>query len=265
MAKVQQGDWLGLVAKMRHTAAEVTIDTILHPGTNGGSGAFLARCDDGERYWIKSMQNGHGPRVPITEQVVARVGKLIGAPTCEVRTATISSELVGWQPRCGQPLEQGIAHASRAVERCFEVRALESRSKDENSLRHLRIMALHDWCWGGDQQWLMHTADDSAFYSHDHGYFLPPEGPTWSESTLLAAASEPHELADSGNGISKEQVQSVALLLKSVTRGQIAAALRFVPASWPVSDDELECLGYFLEVRAPDVADRLEQRFRGAR
>jgi hypothetical protein len=47
----------------------------------GGSGSFLIRANDGERYWCKTLNNlQNEPRVPANEQLVARLGLLIGAP-----------------------------------------------------------------------------------------------------------------------------------------------------------------------------------------
>lgn len=39
----------------------------------GLSGAFLVLGDD-ERYWCKPLNNFDHPRVPVTEQIVARLG-----------------------------------------------------------------------------------------------------------------------------------------------------------------------------------------------
>jgi hypothetical protein len=43
----------------------------------------------------------------------------------------------------------------------------------------------------------------------------------------------------------------------------IIGILRDIPREWPVSDSELEAVGFFLERRAEQVAQRLLLRFGG--
>ena len=51
--------------------------------------------------------------------------------------------------------------------------------------------------------------------------------------------------------------------LEGLERGELAFALSAIPRAWPVTTDELESVGFFLEVRAPRVAERLKTRFGG--
>lgn len=258
---LQRSDWAGLVAGKRAAGAECRVVALLQQSRSGGSGAFLGQCDDGRRYWLKVLNNGQGPRVPITEQIVARAGRMIDAPVCEVRTASIGATLAGWEFRRGRVVEPGIAHASLAVQPCVEVRAMQRRSDDSNARRHLGIMALYDWCWGSDPQWLINVDQDGAFYSHDHGWYLPPRGAGWSEAAMMASVGLPNEFKDPGGGILAQDVLEIAEKLKSVQREAIADALRTIPQEWPVDDQELECVGFFLESRACGVAQRLIERF----
>ena len=71
-------DWQGLIAK-RPAEADVVLDMALQQSKAGGSGAFLAAGNDGLRYWVKTLNNGQGERVPATEQIIGRVGSLIEA------------------------------------------------------------------------------------------------------------------------------------------------------------------------------------------
>ncbi len=193
------------------------------------------------------------------EQVVARVGALIGAPTCAAYLMTIGEDHVGWQyTEGGLKLEAGIAHASAAVEGCFEVRApLQYRSDDNNAARHAGIFALFDWCWGGDQQWLVSQPNDRQYYSHDHGYYFPPEGQNWSIQDLETNVAAPREYPESFSGLRRSDVEAVADALDAVTRDALMNILSTIPKSWPVTDDELQCIGFFLERRASDTAARL--------
>jgi hypothetical protein len=46
-------------------------------------------------------------------------------------------------------------------------------------------------------------------------------------------------------------------VLEAISHIELAPVLNSVPASWPVTDQELDCLGWFLERRATGVAARL--------
>ena len=256
--------WRGAIAGRRPESADVRLVAPLRESASGGSGAFLSLADDGRHYWIKPLNNHQGPRVPITEQIVGRVGELIGAPSCEVRTVAIPPEAAGWQFRADRALEDGIAHGSVEVEDAVETRSLEYRSHDDNRHRHCAFSALFDWCWGGDAQWLRVPSDDHRYYSHDHGWYLPPEGPTWSSADLEQFADVPREFESVNEGFDLVTPVVVAERLDNVTHSQLADALASIPWIWPVSDEELEAVGYFLARRAPQVATRLRQRFGGS-
>ncbi|MCH8113676.1 MAG: hypothetical protein IH905_17260 [Proteobacteria bacterium] len=259
---VQRGDWDGVFDGQRTTAADVLLKATLQKSPDGGSGAFLGLANDGQRYWIKPLNNAQGERVPITEQIVGRVGSLLGVPTCEVRTISISEDFAGWEFRPGRALEPGIAHASLNVEDAIFTRALDRHMDDDNSRRYVFLFALYDWCWGGDVQGLLAAKDDNRFYSHDHGWYLPPEGPNWTINDLAAQADIPRELSTNLDGVGVSAAEEVASMLESMERDQLQSALSGIPSVWPASDDELEWVGFFLEKRAPLVAQRIKQRFR---
>ena len=80
-----RGEWVSLLEGWRRVDAERYVIAPLLKSSVGGSGAFLGHADDQRRYWIKPLLNSdQGTRVPITEQIVGRVGALIGAATGEV-------------------------------------------------------------------------------------------------------------------------------------------------------------------------------------
>jgi hypothetical protein len=149
-----------------------------------------------------------------------------------------------------------LAHASLALSDAQELRQLEYRDRDDNPRRHAGVFALYDWCWGADDQWLHCESDDRKLYSHDHGMYVP-DGPAWTEATLLARVGEPHPLGYEARGLDAVALSGFADRLENVRRGEIAKVMSSVPASWPMSDGELEAFGFFLERRAPAVAARL--------
>jgi len=258
-------DWAGLLKDRRSDAADTELKLPLERSKNGGSGAFRARGMDDQEYFVKPLNNSHGARILVAEQVVGRVGALIDGPTCSVRRITIGDDHVGWQyTEGGLKLERGIAHASTAIEGCFELRPpLQYRSDDDNARRHAQIYALYDWCWGADTQWLVAELEERRYYSHDHGFYFPPEGVNWSIADLQSNVGVAREFSESYAGLRRQHVEEVAQALEGVTRAALADALAAIPTSWPASDEELECIGYFLEHRALDSAARMRTHLEG--
>lgn len=260
---VRGTDWEGLLEGKRTLTADLQMVAPLQQSSSGGSGAFQVRGSDNNRYWVKVLNNPQGQRVPITEQIVGRVGSLIGAPCCQVLTLGIPSEFAGWEFRPGIQLQPGIGSASRSIENVVEKRILENRHEDSNTTRHAYIHALYDWCWGSDAQWLVEIGDENKYHSHDHGWYLPPSGPEWTEADLLACLNTPNQFNGDWVGIPREEALQVASRLESITREQLATALSGIPKSWPVADIELEAVGHFLENRAPQVAERIRRTIGG--
>lgn len=254
---VERDDWNGLVAGRSDPVAPLVVELPLTPSPAGGSGTFLAEASDRRRWWVKPQNNLQGPRVIVTEYVVASAGYLIGAPVCEVAVVEIPEEIAGWEFRPGAHLEPGLAHASLAVDDAQEARALEYRDRDDNERRHAGVCALYDWCWGGDDQWLYCETDDRKLYSHDHGWYLPENGPDWSQATLLARVDEPHPAGYPTTNLDQAELFALAGGLNAPLRQPLVDLLMTVPASWPVKDSGLEALGFFLERRASAVAGRL--------
>lgn len=261
---VVRSEWDGLLQGRIDPTDVIRIEVPLAPSPAGGSGTFLALASDGNRWWVKPLNNLQGTRVVATEHVVGHAGELIGAPACEVAVVEIPADLVGWEFRPGSHLEAGFAHGSLAVEDAQESRALDFRQRDDNRRRHAGVFALYDWCWGGDDQWLYCETDERKLYSHDHGWYLPEVGPDWSEATLAARVDEPHPAAYPHDDLDAGALGDFADRLEAVSRAELVALLAAVPASWPVPGTDLDALGFFLERRAPAVAGRLRAMIGGA-
>lgn len=228
----------------------------LRPSSVGGSGAFLVLADDGRRYWCKPLNNMQSARVTITEQIVARLGALIGAPVCEPQLVRLDA-IAGWEFRLGtgRVVEPGWSHGSVAVDPALETRSLEHRPEDDNRRRHSGIYALCDWLAGSDVQWLYATDEDNAYYSHDHGFFLT--GPDWTIASLDAAKDGNFAISVPPDGLDPEALVAYADALEALTREGIEAEVSKLPAEWPVSDEELVAVRDFAEHRAGPAAGRL--------
>ena len=224
---------------------------------NGSSGTFLAADVSSIQWWVKPLNNAQSDRVTVTDYVVGKVGAMIGASVCEVSAVVIPPELGGWVFRPGRSLEEGIAHGSRHVESVVEDRVLRDRDRDNNAVRHAGLLALFDWCWGADPQWLFQAIDDNATFSHDHGHYLP-DGPNWTIESLARDSELAHMPVWPQVGLDSMELARIADRLACIQREEVEAVLNGVPALWPVSDAELEALGEFLVLRAVPCAHRLE-------
>lgn len=258
---VERAAWDGLV-RSRPTDPPALSVAAFTPGPSTGtfSDTFRVVASDRHEYFVKALDHcpaGHGATL-VAEQVVAAVGRLVGAPVCATPLIEIPEALAGYEVRPGTPLAAGVAHGSLALEHADEMGrpSLYARQQDDNARRHVGVYALFDWCYGSDQQWLYDLDDDRRLYSHDHGLYLPGD---WhvDAASLTAEVDVPHPLPDPPTGLSPVAVEEVAVALEAVTRTGLACILNGVPASWPVTDDVLEALGWFLEARAPGVAVRL--------
>jgi len=173
----------------------------------------------------------------------------------------IPAELAGWQFRPGKLLEPSIAHGSLNVEDVVQIGDPGPTIDDDNALRRAYLFGMYDLCWGGDFQVLRALKEENRIYSHDHGWYLPPEGAGWSEDALMANLAQSHELGLTIAGITPDAVAEVAASMERLTRDMILGALGTIPREWPVTNQELECVGFFIEARAPAVVQRLRQRF----
>ena len=238
-------------------ASAPVIEVPIKPSPRGGSGTFLAADNAGQQWWVKPLNNRQDERVTVTEAIIAAVGSLIDAPVCDAAVVMLPAEIEGWEFRSGSKIQQGFAHASRHVPDAVEYRSLQDRERDDNTRRQVGVYAMYDWCWGGDDQWLYSEPEDRKLYSHDHGWYLPETGPTWSVGALMSRVNEPHVAPWPPDGLSATAIEACSRRLAALMRSQLEAVLRTIPVSWPVSDTELERVGWFLEARARGVAARL--------
>jgi hypothetical protein len=222
--------------------------------STGGSGSFLVAADDQNRYWCKPVNNLQSPRVPITEQIVARLGRLIGAPVCEPELVLLDG-LVGWEFRPGHFVRAGWAHGSLAIEPALETRSLGDRPADDNRRRHAGVFALHDWLAGSDAQWLYDTSADNMYFSHDHGFYLT--GPDWTEESLAQRGAENFSLSADPGGLDPKELERLAQALEALPREDIETEVSKLPAVWPVTDEELKAVVDFADGRRAPVAVRL--------
>lgn len=227
----------------------------LRRSTHGVSGSFMVRADDGEDYWCKVTNNPTSPRIPVNEQVAARLGKAIGVSVVEPVLVNLDG-IAGWEFQPGRQVEAGWAHGCSAVSGAFETRSLDHRGEDDNRVRHAGFYALMDWLAGSDQQWLYSSTADNAYFSHDHGHFFPG-GPDWTPASLAATGTNAHNLGVPADGLDRTELGRLADAIEAMTEEAIDLVMSKIPAAWPVSDDDLAALSGFLDSRREVVAARL--------
>jgi hypothetical protein len=181
---------------------------------------------------------------------------LIAAPVCEPQLVFIPSDLVGWEFRAGMRLEEGWAHASLAADPVVETHSLDHRAMDDNARRHCGIYALYDWMGGADPQWLMRGAE-REYFSHDHGWYLPPPGRDWTVDSLRAAGTGSFQLNVPEAGLDPSELRRLAERLEALSVEELEGALSNIPPDWPVTDEELAAAVEFADARRSGVAGRL--------
>lgn len=264
---VHLSDWFGRVRGHRtDDFDDLRVTAIVSPPDWSFASPFRVIGSDRCGYFVKTIDAcvGNARASLAIEYIVAGAGRLIGAPVCESSLIRIPEELDGYtMPPL--TLSAGLAHASLALERADERGrpSLTARGHDDNRRRHVGIYALYDWCYGSDQQWLYDLDQDLSIYSHDHGLYLPPNTGCWTQADLEQSCDDRRELPDARDGLDPEAVEDTASALEKIDGEALANLLRGVPASWPVTDNDLEALGWFLEHRAPAVASRIRAFIEG--
>jgi hypothetical protein len=251
---LERREWDEVISRRGRLNSSLSLVMPLERASQGAARAFLGRASDGRQYWIKVPGADVGTRKLTAEQVVGRLGALLGAATCTVDTLLVPAGL-NYEYRPGQVVPECIAHASLRVEGVAETRSLNRPNDDDNAVRYTSFAALYDWTWGDDIQGLEVLSDDFRFYSHDHGWYLPPGRGDWTAKIVEDYVDVPHSLG--GIRLDAGEASRVAKKLEAITRDQLASVLAAVPAAWGITDRELESIGYFLERRAPQVASRL--------
>jgi hypothetical protein len=111
------GGWETLIASRTDSGPSLSIAATVSGAGGSWAGPFRVIGSDGNDWFVKSLETcPTGEEVSIAiEHIVARVGKLIGAPVCETSLIRIPPDIAGWEPKPGVPLAEGWAHASRCT------------------------------------------------------------------------------------------------------------------------------------------------------
>lgn len=223
------------------------------------SQAFHVGADDGEEYWIKTLQGvdpQYRPSVA-AEQVIARVGALLGIAVVQPYLVAVPTGMTLPPLRDGTRVQPGVAHATRAHASCTEDKNIPQRlTEDDNRRRHVGVWALVDLARGADLQYLYDASAANAIISHDHGLYACGTGGL-DVAIMVATVSTPGQAPPDASGLDQAEVDLMATRLEGLADDSIGDILNLVPTAWPVTNEQLGTLGWFLSQRAPEVAVRL--------
>lgn len=226
--------------------------------SDGGTRAFLALCDDGNQYWVKSPNNPQGARTLIPERVVAALGGLIDAPIPTTSLIQIPQGLPDAY-RLGGVLEPGVGHGSLHIENALIMDEWEVfLGHDDNRSRQAVIAALWDLCLGDDPQWLHAVNDDYSISSFDHNFWLASES-EFSVEALERLGHRAWNDAVNPDVTSRAALRSVADRLDRLERADFQTAVGTVPLEWNTTSAEMSRLSDYLCSRADAVAARMRE------
>lgn len=252
--------WSQGVSGLRGEDAETEVQLVLPDNPDGGTSNPVKVLVSGSiPYWIKLIDNGQGIRTLINDQIVARLGHLIGAAVCEVKIVRIPEAMAGTVISGGRTLDASLVHGSRHLDGAEFNRLCPYKDRDDNRHRIATLEALYDWCCGGDDQWLFATEMDYTVYSHDHGHYFRH---TWTPESLMAIGQQEFRSRAGNDGLSAESLCQAAAQIRAIEPEQIRDVISRVPSTWDVTDQELNAVGRLVDARRGPVADRLDARAR---
>lgn len=214
----------------------------------------LVGCDDGNLWVLKGLQN---QRAIVNEQVVARIGALIGAPVCEVDIIELPQELCALEPQLAD-VAPGLGHGVRYVADTSDREGVKHTAEPGNVPRFAALQVLYTLTHAGDHQLIYSTIAPHIVYSVDHGHFFP-SGPNWTVNTL--AACPPVQQLDptfAACGIAANELKVIRPVLAAATDEKLQEIVGSVPAAWGIGDAERSSMHDFLVRRRGEVLTILD-------
>lgn len=205
----------------------------------------LLACDDDNAYVVKGKQNG---RMLVNDQVIARVGNLMGAPVGSPALVDVPQELVTAEPQM-QHMEWGVSHGSRFIPNCSEREAILHTGNSENRPRFALLAVLYGLVKANDHQFVYDNSPPHLVHSVDHGHHFP-NGPNWSVGSLESAGSPKlDEVLSAACRFTSEETRAALDSLGGVTDKGIARVVVVPPADWGLTDEERPALARYLGER----------------
>jgi len=218
----------------------------------GGSHAHLFKCDDDRCYAVKFRGNPHGNgRGIFNEQVVALIGKLIGAPVPEVRRVTVTAEPLASLriDLGGRPAEPGLQHGSCWAEGFSEKQDLfQYPGRNREAFATLQLLYSLLVCIA-DYQVIYRNTEPYDVLSVDHALFLP-WATGWTAQGLRGFGdSVSLDTAFGPLGLTAGEYAPALDRLAAISLEQIAEVAATPPAEWEISGDDRVAFAEFVQRR----------------
>ncbi len=223
----------------------VRVDLIQGLPLTSSSHPVLVLAADEREYYLKGAQCG---RALVSEQVVARLGRAMGAPVPEVRILDLPRDLVYYDQNM-RGIMPGLAHGSLKIDDCSNESGRMHAHEPANRSRYMLLAALFGLTVAGDHQFLLGDAPPRLVYSVDHGLFLP-ERNAWRAHNL-----EHHDLPRSPEldswlarqcNFTAQEHQVACEAVANLRAEDIAAAVAAPPEAWGILPEERVALAWYL-------------------
>jgi hypothetical protein len=234
--------WIDAITVERARQLRTVTVEIVHHRYETSARPVLVTCSDGRDYVVKGRNAG---RVPVNEQVVARLGRAMGAPVPQVALVDVPEILVEEEPLLSH-FSSGLAHGSEVVQDVADSYLIDHIREAGNRIRFARLAVLWGWVNLRDRQYLYSETRPYLVYSADHGNSFP-RGPEWSRRSLLPRldAAPDVELADCCR-FTPAELSDAHDALASMDNARIARAVAAPPDEWGIDITERVALATYL-------------------
>lgn len=245
--------WRGAIASARgRVGTPVRAMTFLGQWRSASKPVRL-RCEDGRDYVVKCSQAG---KIPVNDQVVGRLGLVLGAPVGEVALVEVSADLVNMQPEM-QHLSAGVCHGSVFIPHTSEREGLLHTSVTENQQRFALLAVLYGWVGASDHQFIYGNEPPHIVHSVDHGHFFPG-GPDWTPESLRGAPEATlDQMIANACLFQPHELQAAGVQLAAIDDEDIALAVAAADSDWHITEDERIVLAQYLARRRYELSASL--------
>lgn len=210
----------------------------------------ILQCDDDKDYVVKGQNAG---RQIVNEQIVARLGLLLGAPIPETKIVEIPDELIQDEKNLSHIIT-GTAHGSLYLRDTYFAKDLIATSEEVNRPRLALLAVLYGWVGGAyDQQYLFTNQPPRTIYSIDHGHFFP-NSPNWTANDLaIAQDAELDPVLVSACYFTDLEIKKALEVLANINEAAIVDAVAYPPTEWGITIDERTMMLQYLIKRQSQI------------
>jgi len=246
-------DWAELIRRAEGVTP-VSAVTFLRRRTDTASNPVYLQCDDDKTYVVKPLRkDAEQGRMLFNDQVIARLGALVGAAVPPVALVAIPQALIDVNPHPQQGMghcQAATSHGSELIKDVSErIDQFQHVADDDNKNRFKLLGVLHAWIGFSDRQFLYEISDPFRVSAVDHGHFFP-NGPNWTLASLANAAA-PAVAADlvAACSLAPNDLRAGCAALAQATDHEIARILAVPPPEWGVKIDERIGVAKYLSER----------------